>query len=76
MGRQRVMGVGRVLVLLVVLVLVVVGEKGLLLGGVGVGVWRPGAVHAEAASDQRRPAEPVAPPAQAVGAGPAIFITH
>lgn len=43
-----------------------VGEKGLLLCGVGVGVGGAGAVHTEAASHQRSPTEPVAPPAQAV----------
>lgn len=48
-----------------------VGEKGLLLGSIGVGVWGAGAVYTEAASNQRSPTKPVAPPAQAVRTGPA-----
>lgn len=48
-----------------------VGEEGLLLSGVGVGFGGAGAVHTEAASHQGSPPEPIAPPAQAVGAGPA-----
>lgn len=48
-----------------------VGEKGLLLGGVGVGVGGAGAVHAETASHQRSTTKPVAPPAKTVRARPA-----
>lgn len=59
MGVERMVGEGRV------------GQEGLLLGSVGVGVRGARAVDAEAASHQRSPAKPIAPPAQAVGAGPA-----
>ena len=56
MRQQRMMGVGRV------------GEKGLLLCGIGVGVGGAGAVQTEAAPDQRSSTEPVAPPTETVGA--------
>lgn len=42
------------------------GEKGLLLCSIGVGVWGAGAVYSEAASYKRSPTKPVAPPTQAV----------
>lgn len=62
-GRRRVMrGVVGV---------VRVGEEGLLLGGVSVGMRGAGAANAEAAAHRGRPAVPVAPPTQAVGARPA-----
>lgn len=59
MGVERMVGEGRV------------GEKGLLLGSIGVGVRGACAVDTQAASHQRSPTKPIAPPAQAVGARPA-----
>lgn len=47
-----------------------VGQKGLLLWGVGVRVRGAAAVDTKTASDQRSATETVAPPTQAVGTGP------
>lgn len=46
-------------------------EEGLLFCRVGVGVGGAAAAYAETPPDQRSPPEAVAPPSQAVGAGPA-----